>query len=481
MQHCRLVILVALTLIAPVALAADAPPKKPVNVLFIAVDDLRTELNCYGKTQIISPNIDKLAASGMLFERAYCQQAVCAPSRASLLTGCRPDTTKVTDLKTPLPTVRPDLVTLPKYFKDHGYTTISLGKIYHHAKNDDPNGWSEDPWGPGGGNFPWFAKQENQMPTTGTETNPPKGKRGPPFEAADVEDNQYPDGVTADKAIEKLQQLKDKPFFLAVGFLKPHLPFACPKKYWDLYDRSKIQLADNPTLPKDGPEIAMSTWGELRQYRGMPKEGPVTDDQARELIHGYYACVSQTDALVGKVLAELDRLGLRDNTIVILWGDHGWHLGDHGLWCKHTNFENAVHAPLMVSGPGVTPNTRTSALTEFVDIYPSLCELTGLPAPRGVEGISFVPLLKDPSIEWKKAAFSQYPHAGRMGRSVTDGRYRFTRWPAKGNEGVEEFELYDHQTDPEENINLADHPDQADTVKRMSTLLTAGWEAAKPH
>jgi iduronate 2-sulfatase len=474
----RLILVVLIPTIT--ALAAHAQEKKPLNVLFIAVDDLRPELGCYGHKQIISPNIDKLAASGMLFERAYCQQAVCAPSRASLLTGCRPDTTKVTDLKTPLPTVRPDLVTLPKAFKDQGYTTISLGKIYHHAEHDDPKGFSEMPWRPENGNFPWFALPDNKSPTTGTEDNPPLGKRGPPIEAADVDDNQYPDGQTCDRALEYLNKLKDKPFFLAVGFLKPHLPFACPKKYWDLYDRNKIELPNNMYRPKGAPAIAFTNWAELRNYRGMPKEGPLTDDQARELIHGYYACVSQTDAQVGKLMAELDRLGLRDNTIVILWGDHGWQLGEHAMWTKHTNFELATHAPLMISGPGIKPNQRTNALVEFVDIYPSLCELAKVPAPKQLEGTSFVPLLNDPTRAWKTAAFSQFPHQNRMGRTLTDGRFRFTVWPPKDKGGKDELELYDHQTDPDENVNVADQPDQAETVKRMTALLASGWEAAKP-
>jgi iduronate 2-sulfatase len=212
----------------------------------------------------------------------------------------------------------------------------------------------------------------------------------------------------------------------------------------------------------------------------MPKEGPVTDAQAKELIHGYYACVSQTDAQVGKLLAELDKLGLRENTIVILWGDHGWQLGEHAMWTKHTNFEIATHAPLMISGPGIKPNQRTNALVEFVDVYPSLCELAGVPAPKQLEGTSFVPLLNDPTRSWKPAAFSQFPHGGRMGRTVTDGRYRFTVWPAKEKDGKDELELYDHQSDPNENVNIANHPDQAEAVKRMTALLTAGWEAAKP-
>jgi arylsulfatase A-like enzyme len=478
-------IILLLLAMAPLTIGQDrsresqVPSQRRLNVLFIAVDDLRPELGCYGKSYIHSPNIDALAKAGMLFERGYCQQAVCAPSRASLLSGCRPDTTRVTDLNTPLASVRPDLITLPRAFKQQGYTTISLGKIYHHVKDDDPTGWSEEPWRPEGGRFPWWVLPENQMPATGTETRPPKGKRGAPVESADVEDDKYPDGQTAARAIHTLRRLNDsnKPFFLAVGFLKPHLPFACPKKYFDLYDLSTISLPPDMQPPKNVPPIAMTNFPELRQYRGAPAKGPVSDAQARELIRGYYACVSQTDAQVGKLLAELDRLHLRQGTIVVLLGDHGWHLGDHGLWSKHTNFENAVHAPLIVSAPGFAAGQKTSALVELVDLFPSLCELANLPAPGSLEGSSFVPLLSHPDRAWKPAAFSQFPHAGRMGRSVTDGRFRYTRWE-NSSDGAD-IELYDHQSDPQEDTNVASDPARSDALRRMSALLDAGWKNAR--
>jgi len=318
---------------APLArLAAGAEAGRPKrNVLFIAVDDLRPELACYGHPQILSPNLDKLAARGLLFERAYCQQAVCAPSRASLLTGTRPDTTRIYDLETPLRKAMPNVLSMPQHFKSHGYETVSLGKIYHHGTDDNGIGWSVPAWHPKG---EWLgrgyrAEASIKAVQERDKTNPERKGIGPAFEAADVPDNGYPDGATADKAIEELRRLKGKPFFLAVGFLKPHLPFNCPRKYWDLYRREEIKLPANRDWPKDMPPIAGSNWGELRAYAGIPAKGNLSDAQARELIHGYYACVSYTDAQVGRVLDELGRLGLADSTAVVLWGDHGWKLGEY--------------------------------------------------------------------------------------------------------------------------------------------------------
>jgi len=477
----------ALSVLAPERLwGADAGGK--MNVLFIAVDDLRPQLGCYGHAKMISPNLDRLASGGTTFLRTYCQQAVCAPSRASLLAGCRPDTTRVYDLQTPLRTTMPDVVTLPEHFKNHGYTSVSLGKVYHHGAKDDPKGWSEPPWGPPGA-FPGYATAEalalqqratDQALKAGWK---PKTKgelrKGPPCEAGDVADEAYPDGKIARQAVETLRRLKDRPFFLACGFLKPHLAFACPKKYWDLYKREAIDLADNPFQPKGAPDIAMHNWGELRAYYGMPQDGPLSDDQARELIHGYYACTSFTDAQIGKVLDELQALGLADRTVVVVWGDHGWNLGEHGLWCKHANFETSVHAPLLCRAPGLPAGGRTDRLTEFVDIYPSLCELAGLPLPGHLEGASFVPLMRDPRRAWKSAAFSQYPRGKVMGYSMRTDRYRFTRWQAPDGTAVA-TELYDHQTDPHENVNRAADPAQAKLVEELSARLAQGWRAARP-
>ncbi len=470
------------------ALAAEGAPEgeaeRPPNVLFIAVDDLRPQLGCYGHAQMISPHFDALAGQGFLFERAYCQQAVCAPSRASLMSGLRPDSSRVHNLATPLRQALPDVLTLPEHFKNNGYHTVSLGKIYHHKGRDDPQGWSEPEWGTKG-SFPGYGLKETQdlqwqLWAEAGKPEPFYKVLGPAVEAGDVPDDDYADGRIAAKAVEDMERLKDQPFFLAVGFLKPHLAFAAPKRYWDLYERSAIDLADNPFRPEDAPGLAFHNWAELRAYHGIPKEGPLPDDMARELIHGYYACVSFIDAQVGRLMAGLDLLGLRENTVVILWGDHGWNLGEHGLWCKHCNFETSVHSPLIVSVPGAADSgRRTRALTEFVDVYPSLCELCGIPLPEHLEGTSFVPLLSDPDRPWKAAAFSEYPRGPIMGHTLRTDRYRYTEWRDKQGRPIER-ELYDHQVDPQENANVAAAAANAATVADLHAMMDKGWRGALP-
>ncbi len=450
------------------AIAAE-PAAKP-NILFIAVDDLRTELGCYGVPIIQSPNIDALAKRGMVFNRAYCQQAVCSPSRCSLLTGTRPDTTKVYELTTHFRKNLPDIVTLPQLFKNNGYFTQSMGKIYHHGL-DDPASWS--------------------VPTTfpkspsGSKPSSKKSKddRGPAFLATDGPDNSLHDGELADMAITALTQLKEKkqPWFLGVGFIKPHLPFVSPKKYWDLYDPAKIPLAANPFAPNGAPKYAITTGGELRSYDGVPADRHLPDEYARQLKHGYYAAVSYMDAQLGRVLAELDRSGMRDNTIIILWGDHGWKLGEHDAWAKHSNVENDTHAPLIISVPGMAnAGKHTDSLVEFVDIYPTLAELAGLPLPKTLEGSSAKPLLDDPTKVGKSAVFSQYPrqpdNKKLMGYSMRTDRYRFTCWvDMKDHSKVDAMELYDHQNDPQENKNIANKPENKALVEKLTTQWKAGW------
>jgi arylsulfatase A-like enzyme len=468
------------------AAAADAAPVqagKKLNVLFIAVDDLRPELGCYGVSGIKSPSIDALAGRGMRFERAYCQQAVCSPSRTSLLTGRRPDTTKVYDLETHFRKNLPDVITLPQHFKDNGYHTQAFGKIYHGGLDDRPS-WSVPHTS---SKVPHYISKEiladvRKRGASGLEVG---GKnKGPAWESGECADNALPDGHIADRAIEALREVKDKPFFLAVGFVKPHLPFVAPKKYFDLYPPEHFKLPENYRRPAGAPDVAMTTFGELRAYLGMPKKGALSEQQALELLRAYYASVSYMDAQVGRLMAELDALKLRESTIVVLWGDHGWHLGDQGLWCKHTNFEAAAHAPLILSVPGQkNAGGRTSALVEFVDIYPSLCELVALPKPNGLEGTSFAPLLDDPNRPWKKFAMSQYPRPNQkaMGYSIRTDRHRYTEWqnPADPKQVVAR-ELYDHQSDPLETKNVADDPTNAATVKELSALLARGWRGAVP-
>lgn len=460
------------------------------NVLFIAVDDLRPELGCYGNTLIKSPNMDNLARQGLVFTHAYCQQAVCSPSRSSLLTGTRPDTTKVWDLQTHFRAALPDVVTLPQLFKDNGYFVQGMGKIYHGGY-DDPPSWSV-PWTtPKVGHTMGLQSVDPDAP----EKKPKKQKgkrrkenRGPAFLAVDGPDNTLHDGALADMAIGALQDIKQRqqPFFLAVGFIKPHLPFVSPKKYWDLYDPQTIPLAPNRFLPKDAPPYALAERNELWSYDGVPDESHLPDDYARQLKHGYYAAVSYMDAQVGRVLEELDRLGLRDDTIVVLWGDHGWKLGEHDRWSKHSNVENDTNAPLLLSLPGMKhAGERTDALVEFVDIYPTLADLAGLPKPAHLEGSSAAPLLDHPRRTWKNAAFSQYPRSiqGKhlMGYSMRTDRYRFTRWVRRDDHTqVDAVELYDHKNDPQENVNIAGDPRNKSLVAKLTRQWQAGWRGARP-
>jgi iduronate 2-sulfatase len=498
---CRFAPLVVTALTAACGYAAEPVAKpqaaKKFNVLFIAVDDLRPEFGAYGKTYVHSPNMDKLAARGLVFNRAYCQQAVCSPTRSSLLTGTRPDTTKVWDLVTHFRTALPDVVTLPQLFKNNGYFVQGMGKIYHGGY-DDPPSWSV-PWtNPRKETYAQPANTElvkkqrdaaRQAGKTGRELQ--QAGRGPAYEAADVPDNTFHDGALAEMAIKALNQMhaKNQPFFLGVGFIKPHLPFVAPKKYWDLYDPAKITLAPNPFRAKDSPPYAVQEGGELRAYANIP-HGHLPDDLARTLKHGYYAAISYMDAQVGKVLDELDRLGHKDDTIVVLWGDHGWKLGEHDAWCKHTNVENDTNVTLILSVPGMKPaGKRSDAIVEFVDIYPTLAELAGLPLPKHLEGASFVPVLADPQRTWKPAAFSQFPRpagvtGGKalMGYSMRTDRYRFTRWVERTNhEKVAAIELYDHQTDPQENVNVANDPTNAALVGQLTEQWIKGWRGAMPN
>lgn len=491
------------TLVGMTAFPAAGETKQPgkYNVLFIAVDDLRPELGCYDVPLIQTPHIDALAADGFLFRRAYCQQAVCSPSRTSLLLGRRPDTTRVYDLQTHFRKNLPDVVTLPQYFKQHGYFTAGFSKIFHGGL-DDPVSWSVPHWkprAPGYGKpetLAALAREAKEMrekygpaskvlerdPKTGAvlKTTSPKYRvRGPAWEDPDVPDNALADGQTAEKAIEVLREVKDQRFFLAVGFLKPHLPFVAPKKYFDLYDHDAVPLAKNPFLPKNCPDLAPASWGELRAYKGIPKSGPVPDDMARDLVHAYYACTSYVDAQIGKVLDELDRLGLAENTVVVLWGDHGWHLGEHASWCKHTNFEVATRAPLIFRVPGMEGGKKLEAFAEFVDIYPTLVDVCGLPVPDGLEGISLVPLFKNPDRPWKKAAFSQYPRGKAMGYSMRTDRYRYTEWLTRDKGELVATELYDHLEDPDENVNLAPEADK-ELLEQLHRQLHAGWKGALP-
>lgn len=489
-------------LVAGLVQAAERP-----NVVFIAVDDLRPELGAYGNKTIKSPNIDRIAKEGMTFNRAYVQQAVCSPSRTSVLTGTRPDTTKVWDLVTHFRVAMPNVVTLGQHFKQNGYFVQGMGKLYH-GNLDDEKSWSV-PWRTPDAvkyalpenvtlddraNAARLARvaerRRNQTPDADGPPSSGVNMRGPAYEGADVPDNTFTDGKVAELAVATLREMSKKrePFFLAVGFIKPHLPFVSPKKYWDLYDPAKIELATNIFRPKDAPEFAVLPGGEIRNYYGIP-ETSIPDDLARKLKHGYYAAISYTDAQVGMVLDELDRLGLRKNTIVVLWGDHGWKLGEHDAWTKHSNMEIDTRVPLLMSAPGMkSAGARSQALVEAVDIYPTLADLAGLSLPAHLEGTSFKPLLDNPKLAWKSGAFSQYPRSGGnaggkpvMGYAMVNERYRIVQWVLREDlSTVVALELYDHQSDPQENQNIAQKPENAALLKSLQDKLNAGWKAAKP-
>jgi len=457
-----------------------AERKRP-NVLFLVVDDLRPQLGCYGHKEIRSPNLDALARRGTLFERAYCQVPVCGPSRLTVLTGIR-----VSPAVWNSRGMKASFVSMPAWFKSHGYYALSLGKVFHY-KMDRAGDWSEPPWRSKNiygkvkgvaakGN--WAEYNKNRLwhnPESGKYINPRTG-RGPYCEWAEAPDDVYEDGMLAERAVKTLEMLarRKEPFFLACGFWRPHLPLNCPKRYWDLYDPKKIRIADNRYRPKGAPPQLRGS-REIDSYarvKGRKKTIPF-HVQTR---HAYYACVSFVDAQVGKVLGALRRLGLEENTVVVLWGDHGWHLGEHNFWGKHNTLENALRAPLLLAGPGVPAGLRTDALVELVDIYPTLCDLAGLPLPGHLEGTSMVPLLRNPERPWKRAVFAKWVNgAGTVGTK----RYFYTQWIRKDGKRAAEM-LYDHRVDPEENVNVAGDPKYAKVVARLRRFLAEGWRGAAP-
>ena len=504
------------------------------NILFIAVDDFKPEIGAYGNTLIKTPNIDRLAKMATVFMNNYCQQAVCGPTRASLMTGMRPDVTRVWDLKTQMRDMNPDILTLPQYLITQGYTTSGIGKIYHPSsaiKKVDPVSWSipylelkETDYANGLG-FPanaQYQKPENKAMFPPKEKGKGKEKdkkddgddetptstKGPSSECIDVPDNAYNDGAYALKAKEQIMALTmaGKPFFMAVGFHKPHLPFVAPKKYWDLYNREDMPLAAFQEHSKDGPLLAYHKSGELRNYTDIPAYATLPGEDLRiglkiekqkELIHGYYAAVSYTDAQIGILLNTLDSLGTLNNTIIILWGDHGWHLGDHDLWEKHTNFEQATRSPLIIAAPGFKPGKTTSP-SEHLDIFPTICNLAGLPIPMQLQGKSLLPVMKDKKVTVKEFSVSQYPRKLQkeevkkmgyddnkiMGYSFRTNKYRYTIWmrsftsdqPFNANK-VYASELYDYVKDPLEKVNVVNDKSYAKISKDMYKKIVAFFKA----
>jgi iduronate 2-sulfatase len=411
-------------------------------------------------------------------------------SRASLMSGYRPDYANIYNCDS-LKNLAPNVLTLNKHFENNGYQVWATGKIYHYLADHEAQfgkNWinPEGNW-IGRGYLTQDAKtqvreyEKMYAKIRGGDSN----GRGPAFEAADVSDDSYSDGKKTQFAIDQLNRFSksNKPFFLAIGYNKPHLPFNAPKKYWDMYDPNKIALANNPFLPQNATEYTSYNYGELRNYYGIPKDNKtLSNDLARQLIHGYYACVSYVDGQIGRLLRTIERLKLRENTVIVLWGDHGWKLGEHGMWCKHTPFELDARVPLIFSVPGLKHQGKSSkAFAEFVDIYPTLCELCGLEKPNHLEGDSLVPVLNNPEITWKKAAFTQWPKVSRKdpekvitAYSIKTDRYRYIEWTRNKTGKILAKELYDHKIDPEENNNIANLKKSQNLIENLSILLDGG-------
>ena len=459
MKHRILHTILALALLATPARVTPlhAADKPKLNVLFLSVDDLNNHLGCYGNAVVKSPNIDRLVARGMRFDRAYCQYPLCNPCRSSLLTGRRPDTTKVFENTTHFRSTLGDVQTLPQMFQRAGYTSAHVNKIFHGSL-DDAESWDI------GGQKPAPAAKKNR-PAAG-EANPADH-----WEASEKTDEQLGDGQTATRACALLEQLKDKPFFLGVGFLKPHVPLIAPKKYFDLYKPETIPLPR--FFQAGGEDLSSVPKRALRPNFDLFKLKTPTPAEAREAIAAYYACISFTDAQVGRVMAKLDELKLAERTVIVFWGDHGWHLGEHGLWSKMSLFEESARVPLAIIAPGRKPGV-TARLAEFVDLYPTLAALCGIKLPEGLEGTSLMPLLDDPKRAWKKAAFTQVGQGQNLGRTVRTERWRYIEWAGGA------AQLYDHDNDPQELKNLASDPNHAAIVEELKQLLKDGWKSALP-
>jgi arylsulfatase A-like enzyme len=482
--------------VAPGPFSASPKSGRP-NVLLITLDDLRPELGCYGVGLIRTPNIDRLAAEGTAFTRAYCAQGVCNPSRVSILTGLRPDTHRVWDNETHFRQFNPRTLTLPQAFRSHGYLNAGIGKVFHGTAPDPPS-WSRFALPPD--ETPIYMSKDTRARQARREAAAREQGfsqswinsylRGPATEASEAPDNAHWDGAIGDLGVAMLENLEgSQPFFLGIGFSKPHLPYVAPKRYWDLYRREDIPLAATRRLPLGAPPFAINGLTELASHEDFvdvpnPAEGQVGDERARLLKHGYYACVSFVDAQVGRILDALEAQGLRENTIVVLLGDNGFKLGEHGSWGKLTNYEIDLRAPLIVSAPGQKHRgTSSAALVEMVDIYPTLCELARFEPPHELEGTSLVPLLEDPARPWKPAAFSQYPRGFTnrfMGRSMRTDRHRYTEWRDRIDGRLVAVELYDHVADPGEDVNVAGEPANRDLLGELAARLAAGWKAVRP-
>jgi len=443
------------------------------NVLFIMIDDLRPELGCTGNVTIKSPNIDKLASQGVLFRQTYCQVPVCGASRASLLTGLYPQANRFWQWDCMASVDVPEVPAINTFLKRNGYITISNGKIFHHGE-DTKEGWSEPPFQakPDHGRFDYKIPENYELVKD--------GGRGPAFENWGGSGEKYVDEKILDKSIADLQEFSKsgKPFFLAVGFYKPHLPFNAPKHFWDLYKEEELPLPPNPKAPVNAPLRSIHNFGELRSYSNIPDKNnhePLEISLSRKLIHGYYACVSYVDSLVGELINELDVLGLSNNTVVVLVGDHGWNLLEHSLWCKHSNFRTSMNPAFIMSVPGAKRGLQNNSIVEFVDIYPTLCDLVGLPKPDHLEGVSLVPLLEGKQEKVKDYAYCRWWE----GHSIISDTYTYTEWWENESGDHLDNMLYDLRSDRGENYNVADDPKYKDSIEKLSTLLQIQFQEDK--
>ncbi len=463
------------------------------NVLLIMVDDLKPLLGCYGDSLARTPNIDRLAARGMRFENAYCNQAVCGPSRFNFMTGSHATSSGLYDLGNNLREKWPNAVTLPQYFQKHGgYRTESLGKVFHvgHGNMGDPGSFEVPhfadkvveyllPASTDGGKL----TREEALFTNQQLDNIRNLPRGAAWEAPDVDDDAYADGRVAAETCRRLKaaalrrERKGTPFFIAAGFVRPHLPFCAPKRYWDMFAPEKLPMPEREIPPLNAPVVAGKRGGEIVAYKPVPQKGEFTDELKRNLIHGYYASASYVDAQIGRVIDALDANGLADNTIVILWGDHGWHLGDLGIWTKHTNYEQANRIPFILVAPGVTaPGGVIGQMFSTVDIYPTLAELAGLPSPdvpQPIDGISVVPALKDPTVKLRDHVYHIYPRPRKLGRAIRTERYRLVEWKSYKNSNQQsvEYELYDYKKDKVEQENI--YAENSVTADKLRKILSA--------
>ncbi len=503
-----------------VACSAPENDRKRPNILFVSIDDLKPTIGAYGDRYAVTPHLDEFASTGLTFLRTYSQAGVCAPSRASLMTGLRPDSTRVWHLGDKFRELMPNVVTMPQYFDKHGYHTVSIGKIFHNYMPDSIS-WDEPDLRPPQYSAPEMHKRDGETFYVNEETNQLQKiardslvklrpvryadgwNNGPVWEWEDVHDSLYYDGAQTELAKRTLTRItkRNEPFYLGMGYFRPHMPFTVPKKYWDLYDPDELPLAKNDFHPEGAPVWTMNSNYELRHYNGFHHIGTpisgfkIPEDTARLLKQGYYASVSYVDAQFGKLIQHLKDLGVYDNTIIIVWGDHGWKLGEHNSWSKQTNYHIDTHVPMMIRVPGQqNAGAKTESLTELIDMFPSLLELAGIDVPDYMQGTSFVPLLENPYQDWKTAAFSQFhrrpqhtPDKGRyMGYSMKTTTQHYIEWyewdHIKGEKGeFKAVELYDLIIDPDENRNIANEPTQKENVAALSKKLWRGWRAARPQ